>query len=133
MTVRGKVNFKGVNRVLPSPSCMFVTLADVSLMDAPAIVIKTQRFDLSNFDATANGGESSFEYELITKKPKKQSWRRYSISATVHVGRCPEKKQVVRKGDILTDVRHSVKLTETKNEYVKDINTKCYGKYQIIL
>ena len=132
MKVRGKVNFKGVNRILPSPSCLFVTLADVSLMDAPATVIKTQRFDVSNFDATADGGEPSFEYELTAMKPAKtQLWRQYSISATVHVGRCPDKKQVIRKGDILTNVRHNVKLTEAENEYVKDINTICFSKLSI--
>lgn len=128
MTVRGKVNFNGVNRILPSPSCLFVTLADNSLMDAPATIIKTQRFDVSNFDATANNGKSSFEYKLTGKKPAKtQLWRQYSISATVLVGRCPEKTQAVRIGDILTNIQHSVKLTEAENEYMKDINTICYG------
>ena len=125
MTVKGKVNFNGVNRILPTPSCLFVTLADVSLMDAPATIIKSQRFNLSNFDTSVG----FYEYELTAKKPaKNQLWKRYSISATVHVGRCPEKKQSVRKGDFLTDTHHKVTLTQLKNSYEKNINTKCYGK-----
>ena len=124
MTVKGKVNFNGVNHILPTPSCLFVTLADVSLMDAPATIIKSQRFDLSNFDTSVG----FYEYELTAKKPaKNQLWKRYSISATVHVGRCPEKEQVINKGDFLTDTRHSVKLTQLETEYTKNINTICYG------
>ena len=126
MTVRGKVNFN-VNRILPSPSCLFVTLADVSLMDAPSTVIKSQRFDLSNFDTSVG----FFEYELTTKRPA-QLWRSHSLSATLHAGRCPEKRQSITIGDILTDTTHSIELTKSKTEYTKDINTICYGRSTIL-
>lgn len=123
MTIKGKVNFN-FNRILPTPSCLFVTFSDVSLMDAPSTTIKSQRFDLSNFDTSVG----YFEYELTSKRPAKL-WRSYSLSAMVHAGRCPEKKQRINKGDILTDTTHSIKLSDSKTEYTKDINTICYGKF----
>ena len=127
MTISGKVNFKGVNRILPTPSCLFVKIADVSRMDAPSTVIASKRFDLSEFDTSIG----FYEYEITAKKPaKSQLWKRYGISATVHVGRCPDKRQSVRDGDILTDTHHKLELTTSKNNYKKNINTICYSKLQ---
>ena len=129
MMLSGKVNFKGVNRILPKPSCLFVTMADISRMDAPSTVITSKRFDLSAFDTSIG----FYEYEIRAKKPAKSQLRRsYSMSALLHVGRCPEKREVVNKGDILSDTTHSIKLKESQNEYTKDINTICYGKSRFI-
>ena len=122
MTVRGKVNFN-FDRILPSPSCLFVTLSDVSLMDGPSTTIKSQRFNLSNFDTSVG----FFEYELTTKRPA-QLWRTHSLSASVHVGRCPEKREGFSKGDFLTDTSHYITLTDSETEYTKDINIICYGR-----
>lgn len=123
MTLKGRIDFKGVKKVLPSPSCLYVTLADVSLMDAPSTVIGTQRFNVSNFDTS-----NMFQYEMAFKKPaESQLLRRYSVSARIHLGRCPEKLQVIKRGEFITDTHFGVSLSRDKDSYDKDFKIICYG------
>ncbi|XP_066911698.1 uncharacterized protein [Clytia hemisphaerica] len=123
MTLKGRIDFKGVKKVLPSPSCLYVTLADVSLMDAPSTVIGTQRFNVSNFDTS-----NMFQYEMAFKKPaESQLLRRYSVSARIHLGRCPEKLQVIKRGEFITDTHFGVSLSRDKDSYDKDFKIICYA------
>jgi len=123
MTIKGKIKFNGVKRVIPSPSCLYVNVADVSRMDAPSTPIGSRRFNVSGYDT-----RKDFDYEMTIKKPaESQLGMRYSISATIHVGRCPETKQGVNRGDFLTDTRHPLHLAKETNVYENDVKIICYG------
>lgn len=122
MILKGKIKFNGVKKTLRTPSCLFITFADVSMADAPAAVIKTERFELSGYNTSVD-----YEYEMTTPKPaENQLWRTYTVSAVIHRNRCPEKPQTVNIGDFLTDTRHPVRLTKDSNIYDKDIDVICY-------
>lgn len=122
MFIKGKINFGDVEQKLPDPSCLFVALEDVSMMDVPSIVISSQRFNLTNFYTAL-----PFIYNLKSKKPKELQ-RRYRMTATLYVGYCPEKRLSIRKGDYFSDTIHIVDLTSNANEYSADIKLLCYGK-----
>ena len=70
MTIKGKIMFGGFKRVLPTPSCLVVVLEDVSLMDAPSMMIGSKIVNLSAYDTI-----KPFEYLLELKKPiENQLW-----------------------------------------------------------
>ena len=114
--------------VYTPPPCAHTSqksLVLIGLMDAPSTTIGSQRFNVSNFDT--NG---LFEYEMTFKKPAdSQLWRRYSVSARIHLERCPEESQVIKRGEFITDTHFGVSLTRDKDDYEKDFKIICYGKF----
>lgn len=125
MMLKGEVKLNGMNRVLPSPSCLFVFLEDISRMDVPAALIGFHNFNLSGFNT-----KNTFQYSLKIKKPADDElWRKYALVATTHVGYCPDKRSSIRTGDYVTDEVHRLKLTQSAVNYVMNLNLSCYGMY----
>lgn len=92
-----------LTHALPPTAAIEVTLADISLADAPAKVISTQRID-------AGGKQPPFPYELPYEPAQIDQKRTYSVSARITEGSellfiSDTVIPVLTRGAPLTDVR----------------------------
>lgn len=93
---------------LPDNAVVSVTLQDVSLMDAPAKVIATQRFE-------TKGKQVPFPFELSYNRADIQARHRYSVSARIEVN---------GKLRFITDTHYAV---ITDDDHTQQVNLKLIG------
>ena len=125
MTIKGRIIFPGPERVLPQNSCLLIHFQDTSLMDASAVTISSEKFDVSGHN-TGN----VFHYKMHSLKPTDDELSRdYTLQATIFVSWCPEKRAAVRIGDYTIDTVHQVHLSANSNLFEKDIKLICYSKF----
>ena len=80
ISIHGELIFEGVAPdSFPPNSHLQVKFEDVSMMDAPSVLLGKTVVDLSSYDKTEN-----LKYEVKSKKPDLDG--SYSVSATLNVG-----------------------------------------------
>lgn len=128
MVVKGKILFPEEVGLLPSGSCLRISLEDVSLADSVSRMVKNITIDMSGRRIG-----KTYDYSLKSFKPiEMQLAFHFAMSATLNVGWCkdPSGLEWLRKGDYYSDSTNSIDLTDkTVNDVFKaDIEVKRSGR-----
>lgn len=123
MEIAGEVKFSSGSSpdVLPANSYLTVKFQDVSLMDAPSVLIGESVVDVTNI---YKKGEPLL-YSIKCPKPSPIHMD-YSVSAVLNVGWKADGNSWIRKGDYLNDTSHHVELEDGKDFYRVDIEVVKY-------
>ena len=123
MEIAGEVKFSSSSSpdVLPANSYLTVKFQDVSLMDAPSVLIGESVVDVTNI---YKKGEPLL-YSIKCPKPSPIHMD-YSVSAVLNVGWKADGNSWIRKGDYLNDTSHHVELEDGKDFYRVDIEVVKY-------
>ena len=112
---------------IPPKSCLVVRFQDITIADISSRLIATQ---VVHFDEVLT--VDVIDYSINSKMPLAEDINRiYSVSAVLNMGWCSrseENLKYVEKKDYLSDVRNTVILNNNQDEYIKDINIRCYGE-----
>lgn len=120
ISVYGELIFGGgAPDSLPPNSHLLVKFEDVSMMDAPSVLLGKTMVDLSSYDK-----EKNLKYEIKSKKPDLGG--SYSISATLNMGWKANKDAWIKQGDYMTDTHYDVKIEDKKQVYRRDVTLVQY-------
>ena len=121
MKITGSVTVSSLKEAvsLANESYLNVEFRDISLRDAPSIVLGTQEQLLA--ERTKVGpGTDPLNYTIVCDKPE-NIYRSYSVSAVLNVGWKSNRNESLRKGDFYSDTRHRVMITQGSYHFVADI------------
>lgn len=120
ISIHGELIFEeGAPDSLPPNSHLRVKFEDVSMMDAPSVLLGETMVDLSSYDKAKN-----LKYEIKSKRPGLGG--SYSVSATLNVGWKANKEAWIKPGDYMTDTHYGVRIEDKKQDYRRDITLVKY-------